>query len=228
MDQSERLRQARIKAGFATAADAARRFGWNPAAYRHHENGTAGWKPERAKEYAQAFGVSTAWLMYGAPGVAAETMVGSGLRPVPVVGEVAAGYWLEAAGEPQEVTEYLPLAVPGYERATLRALVVKGPSMNVYYPEGRYVVYVPPEEAGVRDGDHVIVRRSRSGLFETTIKELVQRDGQIQLWPRSTDTNHQAPIILDGGDELTQDGAEIIGVVVADYGKRTRPPAPIG
>jgi hypothetical protein len=38
----DRLKEAREKAGFAPAADAARCFGWEIPAYRHHENGTQG------------------------------------------------------------------------------------------------------------------------------------------------------------------------------------------
>lgn len=59
----ERLRQARIAAGFKSASAAARQFGWGDATYRHHENGTRGYGYEQAAQYSSAFGVSTWWLL---------------------------------------------------------------------------------------------------------------------------------------------------------------------
>lgn len=60
----ERLRRARQAAGFPTAAEAARAFGWTLSAYRHHENGTAGFS-RKADVYASAFGVTPEWLLFG-------------------------------------------------------------------------------------------------------------------------------------------------------------------
>jgi len=42
----ERLKQARVEAGFETAQAAADAFGWNAGAYRHHENGTRGFNAD--------------------------------------------------------------------------------------------------------------------------------------------------------------------------------------
>jgi transcriptional regulator with XRE-family HTH domain len=55
---AEKLREARIKKGFKTAAEAARCFGWNPVGYTHHENGMRNIMPEIARRYAKAFGIS--------------------------------------------------------------------------------------------------------------------------------------------------------------------------
>jgi len=60
---SDRLRTAREGAGYDSAAGAARAQGWAPGAYRHHENGTRNIPIKVAEEYAQAFGVSTGWLL---------------------------------------------------------------------------------------------------------------------------------------------------------------------
>lgn len=68
----ERLRAARLSVhfksspepAFKTAADAARYFGWKIPAYRHHENGTAGFA-KHADKYANAFGTTPEWLLYG-------------------------------------------------------------------------------------------------------------------------------------------------------------------
>jgi transcriptional regulator with XRE-family HTH domain len=148
-------------------------------------------------------------------------------RRVPVVGEVAAGVWRETVSKSlDEVVDYLPIDVLGYERADLRAYRVVGPSMNLVYPEGRFVVVAHPAEAGLRVGDYVIVERHRgSDLVEITLKEFSATvDGAIELWPRSSHPEFQEPIRLNDRGEGDQTMPQIIGVVVADYGRRERPP----
>lgn len=62
---AERLRQARIAAGFDTARAAARRHGWSVDTYGSHENGTRGLRNAAALRYARAFKVSAGWLLTG-------------------------------------------------------------------------------------------------------------------------------------------------------------------
>lgn len=146
-------------------------------------------------------------------------------RRIPVVGEVEAGAWRETvAREAYEIDEYLALDVLGYESARLKALKVVGPSMNKLYPPGRYVVIADPADAGVRDGDHVVVERRKGSMTEITLKEFVREDdGRIALWPRSDHPDFQEPIYMQSREETDQDGASIIGIVVADYRRRERP-----
>ena len=61
----ERLRTARRDAGYASAAAAAKAFGWPIGTYSCHENGSRGIKLDAAKRYARAFGVNPLWLLYG-------------------------------------------------------------------------------------------------------------------------------------------------------------------
>jgi SOS-response transcriptional repressor LexA len=145
---------------------------------------------------------------------------------IPVLGAVAAGIWRETVvRELTDAAEFLPIDVPGYERAQLSALLVEGPSMDMVYPPGRYVVIAHPSEAGLRVGDYVVVQRQKADVFEITLKEFAQEpDGRIALWPRSYHPDYQAPIYLVDGGELDQTAPTIIGVVVADYAKRERPP----
>lgn len=63
--QAERLRRARIAAGFKSASESARAFGWGDAGYRHHENGTRPISAGAASRYAKSFGVSEEWLLFG-------------------------------------------------------------------------------------------------------------------------------------------------------------------
>lgn len=62
---ADRLRRARSAAGFASAAQAATRFKWNPNTYKAHENGIRGMKSKTVERYARAFQVSPAWISYG-------------------------------------------------------------------------------------------------------------------------------------------------------------------
>ncbi len=100
-DLPTRLREARQNAGFATATEAASRFGWKGPTYLGHENGSRGVTASAAKAYARAFRVSPEWLMFG--GGSGETdaparvdddhppAVGSALIPVYDVA-ASAGY----------------------------------------------------------------------------------------------------------------------------------------
>lgn len=65
MDKHERLRLARVDAGFPDAVTAARRFGWPETTYRAHENGGRGYTIKSAQEYARAFRVTAQWLLLG-------------------------------------------------------------------------------------------------------------------------------------------------------------------
>lgn len=261
-EQHERLSQARKAAGYETATAAADAMGLQPPTYLAHENGSRGFKLDSANRYAKFFRVPLEWLLFGAnppAGLAepdAPALVGPGWgvqaphygaslthaglrtinRSIPVLGEVAAGVWEEAAAidlanfDEQQLAsqgvEFIPVDVLGYERARLFSLRVRGPSMNLIYPDGRYVVIAPAAEAGIRNGDIVVVRRNRAGLVETTLKELVVDEaGVVELWPRSTDERYQEPVRLNPRDQ-GQDRPVILGVVVADYGRRQRPDQP--
>ena len=65
MTMNERLRHARIAAGFATATDAIEYCGWKGSTYRAHENGQNNFKVDDADRYGKAYGVSIAWLLIG-------------------------------------------------------------------------------------------------------------------------------------------------------------------
>ncbi len=62
---AQRLRAARRRAGFASAAVAARTFGWSEVTYRAHENGLRGIRATVAEHYAAHLNVSLAWLLTG-------------------------------------------------------------------------------------------------------------------------------------------------------------------
>ena len=61
----ERLRSARQDAGYASAAAAAKAFGWPIGTYSCHENGSRGIKLDVMERYARAFEVDPLWLLHG-------------------------------------------------------------------------------------------------------------------------------------------------------------------
>ncbi|SPJ27648.1 hypothetical protein TRM7615_01138 [Falsiruegeria mediterranea M17] len=65
MDISNRLKQARMEAGFRSAQEAADRFGWTASTYAAHENGTRGMKPDAIERYAKAFRSDPCFIAFG-------------------------------------------------------------------------------------------------------------------------------------------------------------------
>lgn len=143
---------------------------------------------------------------------------------VQVVGEVQAGVFRFAVEIPAAERPIIPvLPPPGYERLQSVAFKVVGPSMDLLYPDGSYVIAISAFDTDVRSGDRVIVYQTQGMLREATIKELrIEEDGRIALWPRSTHPDYQEPIYLEASD---QDGPEIPYVVVASYQPEDRPAA---
>lgn len=62
---ADRIRSARIRAGYQTSAEAARRLGIKPATYRHYENDMRKPRPDRIPDIAKLFKVSAQWILTG-------------------------------------------------------------------------------------------------------------------------------------------------------------------
>lgn len=65
MTPGERLKQARVLAGFKSAAKASLAAGVSESAYRAHENGQNAFTPEQAQHYGEIFGCDPVWLLIG-------------------------------------------------------------------------------------------------------------------------------------------------------------------
>lgn len=81
-ESGERLKQARLAAGFDSARSAALHHRWTESTYASHENGQATEVPKRAAvKYAKAFKVSAGWILTGeGHGIGLDGMV-AGLPP---------------------------------------------------------------------------------------------------------------------------------------------------
>lgn len=136
--QHERLRRARIEAGYKRATDAIKKFNFPGPAYKGNENGNAVYGYEAAKRYGKAFGVVPAWLYdddYRGPMRPGGDPAEDG---IPILGTVSAGgesYTLWDY-EPGVVNERLPIVMAGAEMA----LPIKGDSMFPRFKEGEYAI----------------------------------------------------------------------------------------
>lgn len=140
-DQHIRLRQARERAGYKTAAAAAAAMGIQAGTYRHHENGTAGLS-RMGERYASFFRVNYAWLMTGrGPMNLREGQVSVAL---PMYGYVAAGATVVAPDDSEPLDE-MPLPSP----EDCGVLVVRGQSGYPRFLEGERILFelrpTPPD-----------------------------------------------------------------------------------
>lgn len=206
------LRSARIARGFASAAEAARHFGWKEAAYTHHENGTRGIRPEAARRYARAFGLdegSLLGLTLGGVHIAAD-------QGVPVVGTAAWGVWRDrSVMESSKTTE--AINVPRGARLPQRmAVLIDDASIDKAIPRGFYAIYEPLPSDGlhsVQSGKFLVIRRQRDGLEELTVRRILGAvDGEVKLSSHSTSGQFRDVITIAPGSDI-----EVLGVVVGQY-----------
>lgn len=214
----ERLRQAREKAGYTSANQAAEALGISRATYAQHENGLRGFPAARAERYARFFRVAPEWLLYGRQKGDAEA-VELGPRLF-VKAEVAAGVWKEAweleADDWEAFTGRADVSAPLQKRFGLRVI---GESMNEVYPAGSIVECVHYDGcAPIASGRRVVVQRERiDGTLETTVKELIRTEDGIEwLRPRSTNPSF-LPFRGDAPDDPDIVRVEILATVVGSY-----------
>lgn len=213
-DASDRLRELRIKRGYATAADAAKAFGWNEHTYKSHENGIRGIKTEAARKYASAYGSSAGFILTG--GGRGDSQSVNAIAHLAVTARVSAGTF--RYDEPVADEGFLVPFVPRGDipASAQYAVIIDGPSVNKRIPDGAFAICAMYDSVpgGASHGSLVHVVRERSGLHEHTIKELrFSREG-MQLFPVSTDPRFQDPIVLSSGEdgEIVRIQGVVIGV----------------
>jgi transcriptional regulator with XRE-family HTH domain len=156
---AKRLRHARVTAGYATAADAARAFTWNTNTYTSAENGNRDPSRSAAERYAKAFRVSLDWLVSG------SGQMKPGVWGVSLVGYVGA----KAEVFPIEDQELDVIDVPFQVSPSCVAFIVRGDSMWPRYEEG--VILIGEEAFDVMSLVHkrAIVHLSDGRRFVKTL-----------------------------------------------------------
>lgn len=208
----ERLKEARVRARYAEAADAARAFGWNEVTYRSHENGQRGLRPDVAKKYARAFRVSMAWLLTGS-GSANST----DFTTVSLVGSISAGGTISlAADQSNDVDAYeaaLMATIPG---ATMAFQIVGTSMLPVYQPDSLIVCGEKRRDLRNLVGDVVAVCTAGGDRF----LKIIHAGSRADRWHLES-TN--APIMLDV--EVAW-AAEIVAIIPAkQWNKIERTPS---
>lgn len=170
----DRLRSARIEAGFENAVDAARAYGWPESAYISHENNARGLRPPVAERYAKALKVPVEWILYEKGPKKRETSVA---HMVPLVGYVGAGAETHFFGGNGDLDE---VKAPDDSSQETVAVEIRGESLGALFD--RWLVFYDNVQrpvssdhigrlcvVGLPDGRILIKKvqksRGKSGLF---------------------------------------------------------------
>ena len=132
-----------------------------------------------------------------------------------VMGEVAAGSWLEHRFASDEYLYPLPLIAgdPGVRKAMI-GLIVRGESMNKIAKDGDILFTEVISETGAEwdNGDVVVVERQRDqgGLYEVSAKRVRVSKRRVELIPESTHPDFQEPLELGDSEK---DTVRVVGIV---------------
>lgn len=228
----DRLKKARISAGYSTATDAIRRFGWKGSTYRAHENSQNQYDAETAKIYGQAYGVSPGWLLTGEGDMSPRTAAAYLAEPregarnacfVPLKGKVAAGIWSEVFLAEKDDTQQrrTPLPTdPRFPEEIQFDLVIEGASLNRFAQEGDYIRCIDARDADaeIQDGDLVVIERMREKTLREISGRRLQRNGdRHEFWPESDDPRWQAPLVAKNGVSESGEEIRVIGKILWKY-----------
>jgi len=167
-------------------------------------------------EVAEALGIP---MPSGGAGAFRMPVGGGSALPVRYV--VQAGAWLEVDEAAQARIASPPVSAdPSYPREAQWLELVRGDSVDLFYPEGSFVHVVDAVAIGYapRNEDFVVVERKRQqgGLIERSLKQIAVARRKIELWPRSRNPKWKAP--LDLKPESEDDTiVEIAALVLGGY-----------
>ncbi|MDK1386887.1 helix-turn-helix transcriptional regulator [Sinorhizobium sp. 8-89] len=191
-DKAERLREARLKAGYRFASDAANALGVIASTYRAHENGQNDFELAEAKIYGRRFNVDPVWLLdgdrragNGAPpagpvgvaepnGTLLTPVVGKG-KKIPVFGQAVGGVDGEFIMNGNVLYEVMAPPILS-DISGAYAVSVSGDSMSPRYEDGE-VCFVDPSRR-VKRGDYVIaqIRLEENGALLAYVKKFVRHN----------------------------------------------------
>jgi phage repressor protein C with HTH and peptisase S24 domain len=129
-ESNDRLKEARVRAGFGSARSAAIRYGWTVSTYASHENGQTPVPIDAARAYAKAFKTSAAWILTGEGS-------SEGLY-VPIVGYVGAGAEVHPFSDQGELDQG---AWFDFANAATVGVRVRGDSMRGRADDGDLLYY---------------------------------------------------------------------------------------
>ena len=179
-EQYERLKEARIAAGYGRAVDAALAMGVKLSTYTHHENGTAGLS-RVGQRYARFFGVSFEWLMTGRGAMKDKA---DAEWSIPIDGLVGAGASVEMMSDTAAFDAPTEVAL---DLGVLKGLLVRGESQWPRFMDGEIILYDPrPINPSELIGRYAVVQ----DLEGRRLIKLLRRGSREGTW---TLESHNAP-----------------------------------
>ncbi len=187
----ERLKHARIDAGFSTAKEFALTNDLKISTYNLHEAGTRSMAFEIIELYANLLNLNVTWLLTGS-GPKTKSQV----RNVPVI------EWNEVIGYPEAIdfnskkwtTSDIDLSPFSF------ALKVDSDAMEPRYPEGTIIIVDNQLKPKAKDFAVILLKDKKIPVF----KQLIQVDGE--LYAKSLNADYKSIRLTNG--------SEIIGKVV--------------
>jgi hypothetical protein len=202
---ADKLRRARIARGFASAAEAARHYGWKEVTYTSHENGIRGLRIAIARVYAKAFGVPLGELI----GAAVEDATPSGVG-IRVIGEAAVGVWRDPS---LSQTSDKTITVPDDHPISRFALKIVDQSINKVIGQGEYAVCEPVDVTEIEPGFFIAFKREQLGTEEISVRRISAVNGStLRTTGHSTDSRFGVITDID-----LEKGATVMGRVVGKY-----------
>lgn len=139
----------------------------------------------------------------------------------PVVGEIAAGFWMDADAWDVSKYEDVPALPSRFENLRQVAWKVLGTSMDLAgIHDGSFVITVPyySARAALTSSDIVVVEELDNGKVRRTVKQVYGMPGKFELRPRSSNPDHK-PIVIPTDEEPASDGVTIrvVGLVIGTY-----------
>lgn len=204
-EKHERLRQARVDAGYRFASEAAAALGVTPSTYRAHENGQNDFGIEDATLYAKKFNVDPLWLLashlkpllerhttpegnmviltpeehrrvHAPNAIIGERITGAG-RMIPVYGQAVGGVDGEFEMNGNILYEVMsPPVLSGISKAY--AVQIAGESMWPRYEDGE-VAFIDPMRR-VKKGDYVVaqIKTEEHGPPLAYVKRFLRRNSE--------------------------------------------------
>ena len=188
-EPKDRLRKARLAAGYETPTDAARAIRTiNQNTLISHENGNRAISRKAAENYARLFDVQAGWILYGEN--AAEPVEE---YRIPMVSMVSAGHLKrQEAVTPTDVEKWIRLSdLPSGDWI---ALTVEGTSMDRIAPEGSTLIVNRADDVLIDGKYYVFALGGGEATFKT------YRRNPERLQPFSTNPDHMSIPVTDDTD----------------------------
>lgn len=232
---NNRLKAARMAAGYAKAVHAAQNFGWNISTFRAHENGQNAFDFTTAQVYARAFNVSPAWLLTGEGEISRKNrdkrQVNNSTNvatsefaelqsndTVFISGLVGEGYWISNRindTREETVTSQFP-ADPRFSASLQFDLRLLGNRALPYARDGEIVrcVSILKPEIELKPNDILVIETTRNDLKERKLRILSSASGG-QILINFEGLSQVDPFFL--GQTIMGETVSVIGKVLFKY-----------